>query len=849
MVKIHLKKQDILLTVLDFLKTNGYIESMRCLEHESGLTVDNYGNDMDFLRNLILDGQWDDAENFVSPLEKKSQENDFDFQRVMFEIRKQRFLELVDGRDQAGAVDALTDGLKQLEGRCSKEEFNKLCYCLTLETLNDHPDYASWTPYQGRLECFTAVRTLFDRVFAGEWMAQRDAAARVEPNHLITLLQQSALYQASLYMAATSTTTLPNPIHFDVLSPAFRPLDANGKQVGPPGRRQHGEPKLVPGNVMRHMQRKLGVGGLTGKALPVPGVVIEGANLLGPQASPRINNVSLTSKNAGRATAGQPLRSSWGWGNGSSRLTHHEISKVKKMVDEYGKPREPLPLKSNTKYKKAQKWEISNEQEGKEVDVDQIVKNIQDEDDNNNLNEGKMNSDASDTNRSVEGKSQERNTNTMKVKEVISQSTDFSQKEDDDMKKEEEGVKDEEEEIVVQKQKPVEPREREGPLDSSRVRKLQCMAQCTEAQPIRTVNFSPDGKTLAIGTNGCALKICAVPSVSQFDQIAKVLNRSISANLKLKTIEVFDDLHLGSVYATSFSKDGKLIATASNDMTIKVVRLGSSHLDRRARGSRKTDDNDDEEEEDYEPPPTNLKEHGMITFVGHEGTVRDVSFCGDSTRLVSGGAGDFHLRVWDVSLASEDNECLLTMKGHTNCIYALNCDIEGEEGNRMVLSAGADKTIRLWDLRSGTCVSVMGNIGGNVGGDTDLEASSELPSASDILSLSTNPMSPWTVSSGHKDGSINVWDLRAQRLSWTIQAHGAECRSVDYSSDGRWLLSSSFDNSINVTDCDIWERRIVSTYSDHRNKVLRATWHPSRPIFASCSADKTVRLWGPRVDA
>ena len=58
-------------------------------------------------------------------------------------------------------VDALTVGLKSLEGRCSKEEFNKLCYCLTLETLSDHPDYKSWTPYQGRLECFSAVRTLF----------------------------------------------------------------------------------------------------------------------------------------------------------------------------------------------------------------------------------------------------------------------------------------------------------------------------------------------------------------------------------------------------------------------------------------------------------------------------------------------------------------------------------------------------------------------------------------------------------------------------------------------------------------------------------------------------------------
>ena len=81
-------------------------------------------------------------------------------------------------------------------------------------------------------------------------------------------------------------------------------------------------------------------------------------------------------------------------------------------------------------------------------------------------------------------------------------------------------------------------------------------------------------------------------------------------------------------------------------------------------------------------------------------------------------------------------------------------------------------------------------------------------------------MSPWTVSSGHKDGSINVWDLRAQRLSWSLQAHSSECRSVEYSPNGRWLLSSSFDNSISITDCDIWERRIVSQYNDHKNKVL-----------------------------
>ena len=85
-------------------------------------------------------------------------------------------------------------------------------------------------------------------------------------------------------------TSLPNPIHFDVLSPVFRAVDASGASIGPVGRRPIGEPKLIPGNVMRHMQRNFGVGGLTGKPLPVPGVVIEGKEKLGSQI---LHNVDI----------------------------------------------------------------------------------------------------------------------------------------------------------------------------------------------------------------------------------------------------------------------------------------------------------------------------------------------------------------------------------------------------------------------------------------------------------------------------------------------------------------------------------------------------------------------------
>ena len=88
MVKINLRKDEIVLCILDYLKQTGLIQAMRALEHETGVTTNNYGTDLDFLRGLILDAQFDDAESFVLPL---SNVDDFDADRVLFEIRRQRF--------------------------------------------------------------------------------------------------------------------------------------------------------------------------------------------------------------------------------------------------------------------------------------------------------------------------------------------------------------------------------------------------------------------------------------------------------------------------------------------------------------------------------------------------------------------------------------------------------------------------------------------------------------------------------------------------------------------------------------------------------------------------------------
>ena len=112
------------------------------------------------------------------------------------------------------------------------------------------------------------------------------------------------------------------------------------------------------------------------------------------------------------------------------------------MVHDYEKPRDPAPLEAPYRHKKATKWEIPNDEGGsKAVDQDEIVKAIQDEVD--------LNEDAEEGGKGSLEQTQVqvppypifgggKKTENLKVKEVIAQSTDFSQKEQeqDEMDKE-----------------------------------------------------------------------------------------------------------------------------------------------------------------------------------------------------------------------------------------------------------------------------------------------------------------------------------------------------------------------------------------------------------------------------
>lgn len=248
---------------------------------------------------------------------------------------------------------------------------------------------------------------------------------------------------------------------------------------------------------------------------------------------------------------------------------------------------------------------------------------------------------------------------------------------------------------------------------------------------------------------------------------------------------VFEQLHChrGSIYCLAWYKD-LLLASGSNDRHISLLSWSSSG-------------------------PVNTKAQKSPP---HRGTIRDVLFTPDGLLVYAGGVSP-EIVVTDIKTYKN----VLSLKGHQDQILAL-----GVLPGGLLASAGQDKTVLLWDMRSQVPVSAL----------SLAESVTSLTSSGNHLVTS------------HLDGSCTVYDLNTFKSLSSYKAHSKECRSVRYypKSDLKksWVLSGSYDKTICLTNTDNlqWTR-----LCQHQDKVIQCRWHPDGNKFASTGADKKACFW------
>ena len=65
--------------------------------------------------------------------------------------------------------------------------------------------------------------------------------------------------------------------------------------------------------------------------------------------------------------------------------------------------------------------------------------------------------------------------------------------------------------------------------------------------------------------------------------------------------------------------------------------------------------------------------------------------------------------------------------------------------------------------------------------------------------------------------------------------------SLQYSPDGKYLISGSRDAQLNIWDCNGYI--LHKTIPAHLFAIYSIAWHPYKDVFATSARDKTIKLW------
>jgi WD40 repeat protein/serine/threonine protein kinase len=151
------------------------------------------------------------------------------------------------------------------------------------------------------------------------------------------------------------------------------------------------------------------------------------------------------------------------------------------------------------------------------------------------------------------------------------------------------------------------------------------------------------------------------------------------------------------------------------------------------------------------------------TLAGHKEAVTAVAVSGDGRYLLSGGA-DRTLKFWEVPTG----QCLRTFEGHAGVVTSVCLGASG----RHALSGSTDETVRLWDLAGGQCLRTFT-------GHKEV-----------VTSAALNGDERYVLS-GSADRTLRLWETGTGRCLRTLSGHTDPVQALALSADGRLVLSGS----------------------------------------------------------
>ena len=371
------------------------------------------------------------------------------------------------------------------------------------------------------------------------------------------------------------------------------------------------------------------------------------------------------------------------------------------------------------------------------------------------------------------------------------------------------------------------------------------------AKAVHAVAFSPDGKFVVSGSEDKTLRLwnattgqaVGTPWLGHERRVTSVaFNRNskhvVSGSFD-KTIRLWDVAtgqaigkpwvgHENGVHAVAISPDNKYVISGGGDKTLRLWKMGTGQ-------------------------PVGEPWHG------HRDAVIALDISKDGCFVVSSGRNDKSIRFWSLSTTlthqslkcpqifmeevtafSPSGEYVVTGSYDENlCVYSsmngrtiskpnykynnVLTAIVFSSDSKHVLNGYRDGKLLLWNIDTGQII-----------GET--WTGSEDPIKTVAFSLDGR----FVVSGGER--GLLFWDVATGQISDKKNLHISGVEAVDFSPDGKHIISGCYDNTLRLWDFTTGER-IGEGWYGHTQAISALSYSPDGLYVISGSHDGTLRLW------
>jgi WD40 repeat protein len=245
--------------------------------------------------------------------------------------------------------------------------------------------------------------------------------------------------------------------------------------------------------------------------------------------------------------------------------------------------------------------------------------------------------------------------------------------------------------------------------------------------------------------------------------------------------------HQANIGAIDISSDGKIIASAGEDQTIKLWQRETGKL--------------------------------IYSFVGVNEPLQTLAISPNGKSIIAGGL-DGRISQWQLDTKQYKSSFFARVNA-PDSHHGVILQLAFAANERFIVSASNDKTLRIWGYHTGELKRTL------IGHEEAVNTCAISPDSQ-------------IIASGSDDKTIKLWRFDHSYAYQTFIGDRAAVNSLAFSNDGQYLISGGSDKAIKIWDIKTGE--IIKSWQAHEQAIISIAINPHRHLIASASRTE-IKIW------